>query len=97
MKAEQRILDVLRNYPKDGCWGYDLMRLARVRSGRMYPILARLETEGVVESWWAWAAEPGPRRRRYRLVRKPSPFAQALNEALTDDDVHVSLWSEKGP
>ena len=69
MKAEQQILKVLRDYPQDGCWGYDICRLARVRSGRMYPILARLETAGVVESWWVGETEP--RRRRYRLVGEP--------------------------
>jgi hypothetical protein len=67
MKAEQRILKVLGDYPQDGCWGYDILRLARVRSGRMYPILARLETAGVVVSWWVGE----PRRRRYRLVSEP--------------------------
>jgi DNA-binding PadR family transcriptional regulator len=40
----------------------------------MYPMLARLETAGVVESWWAWSDEPGPRRRRYRLVDEPVDY-----------------------
>jgi hypothetical protein len=80
MKTEQRILKVLHDYPRDGCWGYDLLRLARVRSGRMYPTLARLETAGVVVSWWVGETEP--RRRRYRLAGEPSPVPDGANERL---------------
>ncbi len=53
-----------------------------VASGTLYPILIRLEREGVLSSEWE-AADPGeigrPRRRFYALTRTGAAFArQAL-------------------
>lgn len=51
-------------------YGLEIMRLTGLRSGTVYPILARLEREGVVESWWEddASAQGRPRRRYYRAT-----------------------------
>ena len=33
-------------------YGYDLMKAARLPSGTLYPMLARLQQEGLVDSQW---------------------------------------------
>lgn len=52
-------------------YGLELVRATGLKSGTLYPLLDRLETEGVVESRWEETkpAELGrPRRRFYRLT-----------------------------
>lgn len=51
-------------------YGYDLMKAARVPSGTLYPLLARLHDEGLVTSDWEHRPEPDgrPPRRYYRLT-----------------------------
>jgi DNA-binding PadR family transcriptional regulator len=53
------------------CYGLDLMRRARMRAGRFYPALDRLESSGMVEAKWDDVEiRTGLRRRMYRR----SPF-----------------------
>jgi DNA-binding transcriptional regulator GbsR (MarR family) len=47
-------------------YGLDLMHATRSTPSRLYPVLRRLEAEGLVEAWWEDG--PRPRRRVYRLV-----------------------------
>jgi PadR family transcriptional regulator len=47
-------------------YGYDLMKAARLPSGTLYPMLARLENEGLVTSQW----EPQPPDAAGRPPRK---------------------------
>jgi DNA-binding PadR family transcriptional regulator len=52
-------------------YGYDLMRAARLASGTLYPMLARLQQEGLVESEWEVQRQDGggrPPRKYYRLT-----------------------------
>jgi len=53
-------------------YGLELCELLGLASGTVYPILARLEQVGWVESWWedpgVHAAAGRPRRRLYRLT-----------------------------
>ena len=67
----ERVLRVLIADPAAPHYGYDLMTAARVPSGTLYPMLARLQQQGLVESEW----EPQPRdaggrppRKYYRLT-----------------------------
>ena len=58
-------------------YGYELIERARQLSdgtlewsdGMLYPVLRRLERDGLVASRWA-VAENGRRRRYYRLTKK---------------------------
>jgi DNA-binding PadR family transcriptional regulator len=56
-----------------GSWshGYELARLADVKSGTLYPLLIRLEEQGYLEAEWQQPAERGrPARHAYRIDRK---------------------------
>jgi PadR family transcriptional regulator PadR len=62
-----RVLDALLDH--GARYGYELMKLADLRSGTLYPILRRLEAAGWVTSGWVPPDEPGtPPRRYYRLT-----------------------------
>jgi hypothetical protein len=64
--------------------GADIMQVARISSGTLYPILLRLERTGVLTSRWeeTSAVDLGrPRRRFYRLT---SHGAQLAHEALME-------------
>jgi transcriptional regulator len=66
--AELLVLSLLEDQPRHG---YDISKLIQVRSGgalrfhvtSLYPLLHRLELEGVIEGRWVEKAEQ--RRRRY--------------------------------
>ena len=64
--------------------GAELMRLARLSSGTLYPILLRFEKAGLFESRWEEetpALLGRPRRRFYRLTHAGVQLAQdALDE-----------------
>lgn len=75
LDAETRILEITGLGPAFGLtdewsYGYDLMRAAKLRPGRFYPALGRLEDAGLVEAKWDESESNVKRRRRmYRLVR----------------------------
>jgi PadR family transcriptional regulator, regulatory protein PadR len=66
--AELLVLSLLEDQPRHG---YDISKLIQVRSGgavtfhvtSLYPLLHRLEKEGLIKG--RWVEKPGQRRRRY--------------------------------
>lgn len=67
-RREVTVLAVMEP-PLKPWFAYDLMRVARVSSGIVYPLLARLEREGRVESRWVQPANStAPIRRLYWLT-----------------------------
>jgi PadR family transcriptional regulator, regulatory protein PadR len=59
--------------------GYDLMKAARLSSGTLYPMLARLQQEGLLTAdWEPQAGEPSgrPPRRYYQLTGEGSRVAR---------------------
>jgi PadR family transcriptional regulator, regulatory protein PadR len=46
-------------------YGYDLMKAARLPSGTLYPLLARLEQQKLVASAWETPQQEGQRPRKY--------------------------------
>lgn len=54
------------------CYGYEIVRrlgergLTLVAEGSVYPVLSRLERDGLTEGYWAQPSG-GPRRKYYRL------------------------------
>lgn len=63
-----------------GGWshGYDLARIAGVKSGTLYPLLIRLEAQGLLEAEWQQPSENGrPPRHAYRLTARGVELAQA--------------------
>lgn len=55
--------------PGEWRYGYDLMKVAGLSSGTLYPLLARLADDGWLESRWQESEFPGkPPRQLYRLT-----------------------------
>jgi DNA-binding PadR family transcriptional regulator len=58
--------------------GYELARLAEVKSGTLYPLLIRLEAQGYLEAEWQQPSEAGrPPRHAYRLTASGVQLARA--------------------
>ena len=63
-----------------GQWshGYELARLANIKSGTLYPLLIRLEAQGHLEAEWQQPSEGGrPPRHAYRLTASGVELARA--------------------
>jgi PadR family transcriptional regulator PadR len=75
----ERVLRVLIDDPAAPHYGYDLMKAARLASGTLYPMLARLQQEGLVDSQWE-AQRPDasgrPPRKYYRLTAEGQRVAR---------------------
>ena len=61
----ERVLGAFLADPAAPRYGYDLMKAARLPSGTLYPLLARLEREKLVTSAWETPQEEGQRPRKY--------------------------------
>lgn len=84
--ATQAVLRVMLDDPSASRYGFDIAREAGMATGSLYPILARLEQIGWLESYWedqTPETEGRPRRRYYRLTDDGAVAAHsALQEAL---------------
>jgi PadR family transcriptional regulator, regulatory protein PadR len=75
----ERVLRVLVADPAAPHYGYDLMKAARLPSGTLYPMLARLQQEGLVDSQWEDQrpdAGGRPPRKYYRLTAEGARVAR---------------------
>jgi len=67
----ERVLRVLLDDTSAQRYGYDLMKAARLPSGTLYPMLARLQAEGLVTSEWESQPQDAsgrPPRKYYQLT-----------------------------
>jgi len=67
----ERVLRVFLADPAEDRYGYDLMKATNLPSGTLYPMLARLQAEGLVTSEWELPREDAggrPPRKFYRLT-----------------------------
>ena len=48
----ERVLRVMLADPSAPHYGYDLMKAAKLKSGTLYPMLARLQQDGLVNAEW---------------------------------------------
>jgi PadR family transcriptional regulator, regulatory protein PadR len=67
----ERVLRVMVADPTAPHYGYDLMKAAKLPSGTLYPMLARLQQEGLVDAEWEAQREDAggrPPRKYYRLT-----------------------------
>ena len=70
------VLQALKGNGRTWRYGYDLSKVTRLKSGTLYPILARLHDEGWLENKWEQPSEPGrPPRHLYRLTAVGSTAA----------------------
>ena len=61
----ERVLGAFLADPAASRYGYDLMKAARLPSGTLYPLLARLEREKLAASAWETPQQDGQRPRKY--------------------------------
>ena len=65
-------VEVMRVLAEGSAYGLDIMEQTGLPSGTVYPILARLERDGLAKAKWeaptVARAEGRPRRRYYRLT-----------------------------
>ena len=82
----QLVLGEMLTEPAEPRYGLDMGAATGLPSGTIYPILARLERIGWVESDWedpeAHIAEGRPRRRYYRLTREGAESAAEALQAV---------------
>jgi PadR family transcriptional regulator, regulatory protein PadR len=74
----ERVLRVLVADTAASHYGYDLMKATRLPSGTLYPMLARLQQEGIVVSEWEEQrpeASGRPPRKYYRLTAEGARVA----------------------
>ena len=65
----ERVLRVFLADPSARRYGYDLMKAARLASGTLYPMLARLREQGLLTSEWEPPPADGrPPRKYYQLT-----------------------------
>jgi len=68
-RTTTRTLLAFLEAPRTWRYGYDLMKVADLSSGTLYPLLARLAEDGWLESRWLEPELPGkPPRQLYRLT-----------------------------
>jgi DNA-binding PadR family transcriptional regulator len=98
----QLVLVEMLNEPCKQRYGLDLCDTTGLPSGTIYPILARLERIGWVESDWedpeAHIAEGRPRRRYYLLTREGAECAaEALREIQRSRKNAARTWRIAAP
>ncbi len=75
----ERVLKVFLAELSARHYGYDLMKAARLPSGTLYPMLARLQDEGLLTSEWERPAGDGsgrPPRKYYQLTGEGARVAR---------------------
>lgn len=79
------IIEILA-YTDGWCHGYDIMAQAGVKSGTLYPVLMRLESQGLLEARWEESLQRGrPPRHVYRLTETGRAWVAALAQAPATD------------
>jgi PadR family transcriptional regulator, regulatory protein PadR len=84
LRVLRAFLDALNEDVRAEMAGAELMRLARVSSGTLYPILLRFEKAGLLESRWEEETPQSLGRPRRRFYRMTQAGAQVAHEALAE-------------
>jgi len=73
------VLNALRDLPGQWRYGYDIARQTGLKSGTLYPIMARLADRRLLETRWEDDPPEGrPRRHLYRLTAAGEAMAAAV-------------------
>lgn len=94
----QAVLAALLQDPTAGRYGLDLSKSVGYPSGTIYPILARLEAAGWIDSEWEQIdpSAEGRRRRRYYRITAEGERAARLVLAQTADRLAPRLRPSSG-
>jgi PadR family transcriptional regulator, regulatory protein PadR len=78
-RQTRELLAVLLAQPRTWRHGYELSKETGLKSGTLYPLLMRLNDQGVLDSRWRDAEQPGrPPRHVYRLTAGGLALARRL-------------------
>lgn len=73
------LLSSLAEIAPEWVHGYDLLKQTGLQSGTLYPLLMRMEEQGLVMAEWRDAVRPGrPPRHAYRLTPEGVALAHDL-------------------
>jgi DNA-binding PadR family transcriptional regulator len=88
-RATLDVLAALLDSPAETVYGLQLAKATALKTGTVYPILARLERAGWLTSEWETgdADSTGPRKKFYRLT--PTGLEEA-HQAVNDRDAAVA-------
>lgn len=76
------LLSVLARSGQEWRHGYELAQASGLRSGTLYPLLIRLEAQGLLEAEWQQPTGPGrPPRHAYRLTAAGLALAHSAQTA----------------
>jgi PadR family transcriptional regulator, regulatory protein PadR len=84
MRATRQTLDVLDAFlesPRAWQYGYDISRGTGLKSGTLYPILMRLEENGLLDARWETNETGKPPRHMYRLTAEGVRYAREQRRA----------------
>ena len=86
--AETRmLLTALLLQPRSWHYGYELSKRTGLKSGTLYPLLIRLNDQGLLESKWIEPGTPGkPPRHAYKLSPSGLAFARETTQSATLGD-----------
>jgi PadR family transcriptional regulator PadR len=92
------VLKTFLDDPNEARYGLQLCRLAKIKSGTLYPILDRLETEGWIVGEWEDVDPSEARRPRRRLYRITPNGAVRAEAALRDATQRITpaSWATPG-
>jgi PadR family transcriptional regulator PadR len=83
-RATAKVLKAFLDDPGQDQYGFGLMKITRVQSGSLYPILERLERLGWIEGHAELIDEQAEGRPRRRLYRLTALGATEARKALAD-------------
>jgi PadR family transcriptional regulator PadR len=98
----ERVLRVFLADVSKRQYGYDLMKAAKLPSGTLYPMLARLQDEGLVTSEWEPQPEDAggrPPRKYYQLTGEGARVARlelAQASLAASRAAHGTAWPARG-
>jgi DNA-binding PadR family transcriptional regulator len=99
----ERVLRAFLDDPSAPRYGYDLMKAARLPSGTLYRMLARLQDEGLVAA--EWESRPGgdegaggrPPRKYYQLTAEGVSVARIELARAAMDAARAARTAAPGP
>ena len=86
----QAVLKVMLDAPDEEHYGLELADAAGLKTGTLYPILARLEQAGWLTSEWEDIDESAEGRRRRRYYRLTSDGDELARAAIAESIARIS-------
>jgi PadR family transcriptional regulator, regulatory protein PadR len=92
--AARNVVEIMAHAAETWSHGYELCRLAGIKSGTLYPLLIRLEAQGYLEAEWQPPTEPGrPPRHAYRLTAAGQSLARQIAAQQQSLPARPQTWS----